>query len=477
MKTADELLALGRRNLTELVNYCLTLQEQCSALKGQLAQNSRNSGKPPSSDGYQKPAPKTERQKSGKKSGGQPGHKGYTLKPVEKPDHTILHKLTLCPCGCGADLSRRPVIRLEKRQVFDLPPQKLDVTEHVVEVKLCPTSGNEMQASWPEGVNAPVQYGVRFLAWLAYLSIQQLLPVERIGQMCTDLFGQGVSDATVQTAVHTVDRSLQPFKGALVEHLRQSPVSHADESGVRVNNKLHWLHVICTKLVTWYGVHAKRGQEAIAAFGILPSYPGVLIHDCWAPYLDLRCNHGLCNGHLLRELTFVYEQLHQSWAGALHHLLLDMKQVVTEHKDRNTVPTQAELSLWRRRYRALVRKGRLANPPSAAPTGPKKRGRKKQTKPQNLLDRLQKFEPWVLAFLHDFRIPFTNNLAEQDIRMIKVKQKISGSFRTMKGAECFLAIRSYISTVRKNSLQIFPAIVSALNGNPFTPSVSIRCPE
>lgn len=474
MKTADELLALGQCNLPDLVDYCVALQEHLSSLTQQLAQNSQNSSKPPSSDGYQKPAPKSERKKSGKKSGGQPGHKGHTLKPVEKPDHTVVHKITLCPCGCGSDLSHRPVIRLERRQVFDLPPQKLDVTEHVVEVKVCPKSRNEVQAPWPEGVNAPVQYGVRFIGWLAYLSVQQLLPVERIGQMCEDLLGQGVSDATVQAAAHSTDQSLAPFKGAIVEHILQSDVANTDESGLRVNNKLHWLHVISTKLVTWYGVHAKRGLEAIAFFGILSTYQGILIHDCWASYLELCCKHGLCNGHILRELTFVYEELHQSWAGTFHKLLLDMKQTVTEHKDRNTTQlSSAELSLWRRRYRALIRKGRIANPLTVSPPGNKKRGRKKQTKPQNLLDRLEKHENWVLAFLHDFRIPFTNNLAEQDIRMIKVKQKVSGCFRTRSGAERFLSIRSYISTVRKNGLQVFPAIVSALNGSPFIPSVTV----
>jgi transposase len=465
MKTADELLALGQRNLPELVDYCLILQEQ-------LAQNSQNSSKPPSSDGYQKPTPKSERQKSGKKSGGQLGHKGYTLKPAEKPDHTIVHTLTLCPCGCGADLSCSPVIRHERRQVFDLPPQKLDVTEHVVEVKVCPSSGKEVHTPWPEGVNAPVQYGVHFLAWLAYLSVQQLLPVERIGQMGADLFGHGVSDATVQAAVQATELSLAPFKNAVARHIQQSAVAHVDESGVRVNHKLHWLHVICTTLVTWYGLHAKRGREAIASFGILLVYQGALIHDCWASYLELGCKHGLCNGHILRELTFVYEVLHQSWAGALHQLLLNMKKAVVEHKDRNTVPSPAELSLWRRRYRTLIRKGRAANPPSAAPPNHGKRGRKKQSKPQNLLDRLENHESWIMAFLYDFNIPFTNNRAEQDIRMIKVKQKISGSFRTFKGAESFLAIRSYISTARKNRLQIFPTIVSALSGNPFIPSVT-----
>jgi transposase len=469
VKTADELIALGMRDIHGLVAYTLELQERLSILQQQHAQNSCNSSKPPSSDGYQKPAPKTQRQRSDKKSGGQPGHKGQTLTAVENPDHIVLHKLTFCPCGCGADISNHDVIRVERRQVFDLPPQKLEVTEHVVEFKVCPQSGKEVHAPWPDGVEAPVQYGVRFLGWLAYLCVQQLLPVERIGQICEDLFGQGISDATVQAAVIKADHSLIPFKDAVVNHILNSSVVHADESGTRVCNKLHWLHVLCTKLVTWYGIHAKRGKEAIASFGILLLYRGILIHDCWAAYLELSCNHGLCNSHILRELTFVYEELHQPWAEALRKLLIDMKQAVTLHKELNTPISPTEVSLWRRRYRALIRKGRLANPNTALPPQNKKRGRKKKTKPQNLLDRLEKYEAWVLAFLYDVRIPFTNNLAEQDIRMIKVKQKVSGCFRTMEGAQRFLSVRSYISTVRKNGLQIFPAIVSALSGNPFIP--------
>ena len=472
MKTDDELLSMGQRNLLELVNYCLTIQERLRALEEKNAQNGQNSSKPPSSDGYQKPVPKPQRKKTGKKSGGQPGHKGHTLKAVAKPDHTVVHKVTLCPCGCGADLSRRQPIRLERRQVFDLPPQKLVVTEHVVEFKVCPRSGNEVQAPWPEGVDAPVQYGMQFPGWLAYLCVQQLLPLERIGRMCKDLFGQGVSDATVQAAVNKTELSLAPFKVAAVNHIQQAAVAHADESGSRVGKNRYWLHVVCTQLVTWYGIHTKRGRKAISSFGILLAFRGTLIHDCLPSYFDLSCNHGSCNGHIFRELTFIYEELHQPWAGDFHKLLLDMKQAVTEHKKQNMTLSPADLSLWRRRYRAFLRKGRMANPKTAPPPGQAKRGRKKQTKSQNLLDLLEKHEAWVLAFLRDSRIPFTNNLAEQDIRMIKVKQKISGCFRTMEGAARFLAVRSYISTARKNGLQIFPTIVSALNGKPFIPSAA-----
>jgi len=474
MKTADELFFLGHHDLPGLVTYTVTLQERLRVLEEKDAKNSQNSSKPPSSDGYQKPAPKSLRQKSDKKSGGQQGHKGHTLEPVEKPDHTIVHKLTLCPCGCGADLSRRTVTRVERRQVFDLPPQKLEVTEHVVEFKICPRSGNEVHASWPKGVDAPAQYGSRIIAWFTYLCVQQLIPVERIGQMCQDLFGHGVSDATICSAVQKTDQSISPFKSSVVDHILQAPVAHADESGIRVKGKLQWLHVVSTKLVTWYGIHARRGREAITSFAFLLLFKGILIHDCWASYLELACDHGLCNSHILRELTFVYEELHQDWADALRKLLLDMKQAAADHKNQKKPHTPTELSCWHRRYRTILRKGRMANPQTAPPPEQKKRGRKKQTKPQNLLDRLEKYEPWVLAFLHDFRVPFTNNLAEQDIRMIKVKQKISGCFRTMEGAQRFLAVRSYISTARKNGLQILPTIVDALNGYPFIPPPTVN---
>lgn len=412
MKTAEELLSLGRRDLLGLVGYTVTLQERLRALEEKDALNSRNSSKPPSSDGYQKPAPKSLRKKSGKKSGGQPGHKGHTLKPVEKPDHTILHTITLCPCGCGVDLSRCKVIRLERRQVFDLPPQKLEVTEHVVEFKMCPKSGNEVHAPWPDGVDAPVQYGKLLIAWLAYLCAQQLIPVERIGQMCEDLFGQGVSEATVQTAMKKTDVSIAPFKVAVVDHILEAPVAHADESGAYVNGKRHWLHVLCTKLVTWYGIHTKRGRKAIASFGFLLMFKGTLIHDCLSSYFDLSCAHGLCNSHILRELTFVHEELRQPWAGELSGLLLDMKQAAAEHKDRKKALTPAELSYWRRRYRALLRKGRLANPQNAPPPGMKKRGRKKQTKPQNKTCSIawKSMKPgcWHFCAIFGYRSPTTS---------------------------------------------------------------------
>jgi transposase len=465
MKTATELLEWGRRDLDGLVSYCLTLQER-------LAITSRNSSKPPSQDGYLKPQPKSLRGKTGKKSGGQPGHPGTTLKPVDKPDYTKVHPLSICPCGCGTDLSAQPVLSYESRQVFDLPPQKLVVTEHRVEVKLCPVSRELVRTPWPAGITAPVQYGPAFLAWLVYMNTQHFIPLDRIGQMSFDQFGYYVSDNTILTAMQTTGRQLAPFTQAVEEQLAQEPVLNADESGLRVAGKLLWLHILSTPKLTWYGVHGKRGGEALDAFAILSKFMGRLVHDCWQPYFDLLCLHALCLAHILRELIFIHEECGQVWARKLTDLLLAMNQKREEQKLHDSKFPPELLHEWHQQYRRVLQEGRMVNPPiTSMPNAPKKRGRKKQTKAQNLLDRLEKHENWILAFLHDFQIPFTNNQAEQDARMIKVKQKISGSFRTFEGAKLFTTIRSYISTARKQGRSVFQDLKSAIVGNPFIPGM------
>ena len=466
MKTANELRDLGQRDLDGLVAYCLTLQER-------LALTSRNSSKPPSQDGYAKPKPKSLRGKSGKKTGGQPGHPGTTLKPLAIPDKTEVHPLSSCPCGCGSDLSGQPVLGHESRQVFDLPPQKLMVTEHRVEVKRCPISGELVHTPWPVGVTAPVQYGPNFLAWLVYLNTQQFIPLARIDQMSFDLFGRHVSQDTILNAVKTVGQELLPFTEAIKEQLLLEPVVGGDETGVRVENKLHWLHILSTATMTWYGIHQKRGQEALDFFAILPEFMGRLVHDCWQTYLDLPCLHALCNAHILRELVFIHEECNQVWAKSLFDLLLDMNKKREEEKLVASCFPPERLLEWHQQYQKILGEGREVNPHIIpTPDAPKKKGRKKQTKAQNLLDRLEDHKDWVLAFLHDFQVPFTNNQSEQDARMMKVKQKVSGCFRTFEGAELFARIRSYISTLRKQGRPIFHELKAAISGNPFLPDTT-----
>jgi transposase len=486
--TRDELIAIGRKDLESLVDYTLllqqqveslrqqvdaiqqqvkTLQQKVTSLEAQLQQNSSNSNKPPSSDGYRKPAPKSLRRKGERKPGGQKGHTGHTLKKVASPDH--IHIIPLNECVCGQDLSKNPAIDYDCRQVFDLPEPRLEVTEHRAEIKCCSGCGQTVRAAFPAGVTAPAQYGIRFLSLLLYWRHQQLLPTERITQMCLDLYGQSISEATIFNATACGYQQLESFEAVVIEQLQSSSFAHADESGLRVQGKLHWVHSCSNPEVTHYSVHAKRGLEAMNAGGILPVFKGRLIHDFWKPYFRLECEHGLCNPHLLRELQALSDLDHQPWTSDLSQLLLDMNEF---SKTRKVAPAAQDLDPWLKRYAAILQAGWNLNPilPSSDPP---KRGRPKHSKAQNLLDRMQTHRDSILAFLFDPAVPFSNNLAEQDIRMLKVQQKISGCFRTLKGAQHFCRIRSYLSTARKQGENIFNAIVSALSGQPFIPSPSL----
>lgn len=480
MLTDDEIRAIYRQGeeatvafirsllqgIETLQQQVFTLEQRIQSLEQQLAKNSGNSSKPPSSDGYQKPAPKSLRTSSGKKSGGQPGHEGKTLSRVKEPDRVIVHPVDSCPCG--ADLSKTPAQDYESRQVFDLPEPKLEVTEHRCEIKDCPDCGERNTASFPVDVAAPVQYGLRFQSLLVYLKDGQFLPLDRISQLCADLYGYDVSAATIESARRECHVSLEPFEEELKEVLIASALLHGDESGLRVEGKLHWIHSLSTALFTFYGVHEKRGQEAMDHFGILPLFAGVLVHDFWGPYLAYLCAHAVCNAHLLRELKFLLEEMNQKWAGRMTELLLKMLEEVKEQPPEKPGLSVKEVARWLRRYRKILKEGYEENPSPPVRTG--LRGRPKKTKAQNLLERMDIYRKNILAFLHDFRIPFTNNQAEQDIRMIKVQQKISGGFRTMEGARMFARIRSYISTVRKHRLNVFEMITRALEGQPFMPA-------
>jgi transposase len=453
---------LSAKTKPQLISIVLDFQSR-------LALNSQNSSKPPSSDGYIKPAPKSLREKTGRNGGGQPGHPGHTLYPVEHPDHTVTISLNLCPNGCGTKLTHQPLIRHVCRQVFDLPPQKLEATEFRAETKHCPTCDVDVAASFPANVTAPTQYGSRFLSFLAYVRDQHFIASDRVSQFCSDIFGHSVSEQITQDAQAKANDNLDPFEARVKTILPSADILHVDETGLRVEGKLQWVHGLASRLLTWYGLHARKGRQAIQHFGILARFRGRLIHDCLSSYFNLRCLHALCNAHILRELTFLFEVLHQPWAGKMRQLLLDMKQRVAELKAAGRVRLgPSELASWLRRYNALLREGRAANPPPPAPAV-KRRGRPKKTKAINLLDRLQRHRRAVLAFLYDFSVPFTNNHAEQILRMLKVRQKISGCFRTTAGAQRFLRLRSYIATVRKHDLPVFQAIVDAIEGHPFIP--------
>jgi len=472
----EELLQRDKETLVEIIlkqqEHILLLTKRVEELESQLNQNSRNSSKPPSTDGLAKPPckPKSLRKKGKHKSGGQKNHEPHRLEQVEKPDYTIELAVTACDCSADIDLSQTPVLGYERRQVFELPEPRIEVTEYRAEIKCCPGCGKQIKADFPEGVNAHTQYGPRFLALLVYLNQQMLLPAKRTVQLMADIFGQKVSQGTLFHAVDVCYDKLKGYEDAVKKMLQQAGVLHVDESGVRTAGSLHWLHVACTEMLTFYGVHKNRGKIAMNELNVLGGFIGRLIHDHWKPYFNYDCLHGLCNAHHLRELLFLFEEEKQAWAGEMMKVLLDMNDFTLDLKNADIIQlTDEEKAPWLTRYRAIIEQGWKDNP--LIKPKKKKRGRIKRTKAQNLLRRLQEHEDEVLAFLHDLNVPFTNNLGEQDIRMIKVRLKVSGCFRTLDGAQKFARIRGYLSTARKNNHDLLGAIIKVFQGTPVIPSV------
>jgi transposase len=415
-----------------------------------------------------KPRTRSLRKKSGRRSGGQKDHQGHTLKMVERPDQIQVYEASTCS-HCATDLQAVEPCGYEKRQVFDVPLVRTEVTEHQAEVKTCPGCGQQVKGDFPSDVTQPVQYGPRLKAQASYLNNYQFIPLARTCELLGDFYGHTPSEAFVLDANATLVDQAEPSLATIKQQLIAADVAHFDESGLRVEDRLNWLHVASTNQLTYYAVHPKRGQVGMKALGILPEFKGRAVHDHWKSYFTFdNCQHALCNAHHLRELQFVLDQYEQNWAREMAQLLLDIKDEVHEAPLDQTTLSPELLAHFEQRYNELIAQGLEANPPPADPP-PRKRGRKKQSPPKNLLDRLQQFKPQVLAFMYDFRVPFDNNSAERDVRMVKVKQKVSGTFRTRTGAEIFCAIRSYISTVRKHGRNVLDAIHDALTGNPFVP--------
>ena len=438
-------------------------------LESQLARHSGNSSKPPSSDGLKKPAPKSQRERGKRPSGGQPGHKGTTLATVAQPDEVVRHALSTCP-DCQHDLREVAVAAVSQRQVFELPPLRLQVAEHQSEHKRCPGCDKQVKATFPAGVEQPTQYGGRFKALLVYLNAYQLLPLNRIVELTQDWFGQSVSEATVQRALEQAADAVAETLEAVEHGLVNAAVAHADETGIRVAGKLHWLHVLSTDDLTCYGIHPKRGREALDDLNLVPRFTGELVHDGWRPYATYtQCGHALCGAHLLRELTFLHEQYQQTWAEEMKTLLLKAKAAVEAARQQGaTALDNALVKSLTTDYDTLVAAGFAANPPPLTQAG---KQRVAESPARNLLKRLERDRHAVLHFLHNFAVPFDNNLAERDLRMMKVKQKVSGCFRTLQGALLFCTVRSYLSTARKQGLSMFSALVDAFSGTPFTPSL------
>jgi transposase len=451
---------------------CQVLRDKVQTLEDQVAKDSHNSSKPPSSDGLAKPKPKSLRPPGGRPTGGQPGHPGHTLRPAEKPDRTVRHVVERC-ANCGRSLAEHAPDRIERRQVFDLPEPKLEVAEHQGEVKTCPC-GFVNRAAFPPEAAAPVQYGPRVKSVAVYLKAYQLLPFDRLGEIMRDLFAcASFSEGTLANFDADCSRRLEPVDAAIRDLAAASPVAGFDETGARATGSLHWLHTVSTRLLTWYYAHKRRGCEAMDAAGILSAYRGRAVHDFWKPYFDYGCDHALCNAHLLRELVFLWEEQAQTWAQEMIAHLLGIKAAVATASAaglRALPPTDQDRFL--QGYARIVQAGYAHNPLAEPPPGPKRRGRRKQSKARNLLDRFRDHPNEILAFMRDFAVPFDNNQSERDLRMMKLRQKISGTFRNFNALVAFCRIRGYVSTARKNGVNALDALRRVFLGNPFVPTIN-----
>ncbi|MGQ0601557.1 MAG: IS66 family transposase [Anaerolineales bacterium] len=464
----DAVIALVEGLVATFQQQVEELRAQVKELQDRLALNSRNNSKPPSSN---TPAQRTKssRTRSGKKPGAQQGHPGTTLKASLKPDHLVVHSAALCH-DCGQSLSEAPGQETDdQRQVFDLPPMKLEVTEHRLLEQVCPRCGTLNCGEFPAGVAPGVQYGPNLKSLAVYFVQYHLLPWQRTCEMMGDLFGQSIAEGTIFAALNQCADGLEKPTAEIKAAITQTAVANFDETGLYIAGRREWLHVASTPLLTHYGPHAKRGAEATKEIGILPGFTGRAIHDAWSPYFSYGCDHGLCNAHHLRELTFVHEQMGQAWAKEMKDLLVEIKVAVEQASERGaTALPEAQQRRFEQAYDRLIAAG-LELPENQPPPPNGQRGRPKQSKAKNLLDRLSQRKGETLAFMSDFAVPFDNNQAERDLRMVKVQQKVSGCFRSSGGARAFCRIRGYISTIKKQGRNVLAALSSVFAGQPLSP--------
>lgn len=471
-----KIIADQTKTITKLTKTIAHLQERIEDLERRLNLDSSNSSKPPSSDGLAKTSRVVSlREKSGKKSGGQPGHKGFTLQQVDNPDVIEKHTIKCCP-HCKMNMTNVPVKSMRKAQVFDVPlPIKPMVTEHQFEVKVCPHCNKTVEAEEPGFTKVPTQYGKNVLSLMVYFNAQQAVSEERTTHIMKHVFGLSVSEATIEHAVCMCAAAVSPVVKNIYEHLQHDSVKGADESGLRVDKTTRWLHTINNNEYTHYRVSEKRGD--------VPSeVTGTVIHDGFGSYKKHMPNaqHALCNAHHLRELKALIEIDKELWASSMARLLrLGNKKVACVRLDGGNEMNEQWLAKYEILYDTIVAHGltfhatleplqnNVQDDKSLTDKGgmPRKRGRTKHRPGYNLLMRLQNHKADVLRFLHDFNVPFTNNQSEQALRMIKVKQKVSGCFRTHDMAEAFLNIRSYTATAQKQNIDAFDAIQQAMHGN------------
>ncbi|WP_370972757.1 IS66 family transposase [Amycolatopsis sp. cg9] len=461
----DELAALVAAQAVELAHAreeIAALRAEVAALKRRLGTNSGNSSMPPSSDRFAKPAPKSLRSRTGRKQGKQPGAPGANLSLVENPDRIVEHAPSACS-GCGAGLRRTDRAGVMRRQVVDLPEVRPSLTEHRLQRLRCRGCHQVTTAPAPAEATAPACYGPNVTALAVYLLTFQHIPVARTAQLLADLMGLPVSTGWVAGVLTPVAANLEGFAEQVEQALRAAPVAHFDETGIRVDGKNWWLHVACTPHLTAYMPHRQRGGEAMDEFGILNYFRGVAVHDGLMSYQDFGRKHARCNAHHLRELVAAGEaHPEHTWPTIAIKTLEVLNTAAHAARDDglDAIPAHIVDPLISRFVRT-IHLGLLLHPPSR---------HRKQSKTRNLLVRLRDYQHQVLLFARDLTVPFTNNQAERDLRMIKAQLKISGGWRTQHGAQVWLRVRGYISTARKNGLHIITALRDAVTGNPWLPT-------
>ena len=461
-----EIERLGQENL-RLRDSLAALTVRITELETLLGRNSKNSSMPPSAEGFAKPPVTASRATRRRRPGKQPGDHGHRLEPVEHPDHVVVHCPQRC-ASCAQDLTDGEIVKEEIRQVFDLPEVRAVVTEHRAQTKRC-SCGAVTTGTFPCEARGPTCYGPSVRALLTYLVVAQHLPIERASEVFEECCGITVSSGFVASLIGEAGEGLGGFVTQTREALRQSPILHLDETGARVAGKLGWVHSASTSSLTSYLFHRRRGRVAIDEFKVLPGYRGVAVHDGWTPYRRYDVTHALCNSHHIRELRAVFES-GQRWADELATLLVTTNDKVHTARaaGRHSLSTRT-LNKVTHHYDELIQAGLLANPPPLRTLTP---GRPSRTKAANLAERLRRYREDVLRFATDFSVPFSNNQAERDLRMVKLQQKISGCYRTEAGATNYLVIRSYVSTARKQRINVLGALRDLFEGHPFMPGVA-----
>ena len=476
----SEIVSLIKETNRELTNRINSLTPEIKALREEnvrlLARNiqletmqnknSNNSSKPPSTDNNKKPL--NSRKKTGRSSGGQSGHHGSTLLKIENPDNIIDIKKEICNCGCNlSDIEGK----IKTRQVFDLPQIFINVTEYRTHEVVCPDCKQVHKTEFPVTISQPVQYGDNLQALMVYLSNYQLVPLARTTEIIKTLTGKNISQGTVINANNRIYDSLKIFEDAIKDKLKSAEVLHVDESGLRLKGKINWVHVASTSRVTHYAIHKKRGAIATNEIGILPDFEGTMVHDHWKPYYTFtNCTHAECNAHNMRILKGISESFGHIWAVDMGSLLVDIKREVDSLKSKGlTSMAEINIKAYDEKYKTIIAQGKIEDAEKSFVILSTKTGKPVKSDALKLLRKLEDYDVETLSFMYDFNIPFDNNLAERDIRMVKLRQKISGCFRSDNGGSLFCRIRSYISTCNKNGQDIMESLRSAIKGVPFIP--------